>query len=43
MIDPVNAFFDSTMVMVDDAVVRDARLKLLADVEKVFRLAGEFK
>jgi glycyl-tRNA synthetase beta chain len=27
--DPINAFFDSTMIMVDDVKVRDARLSLL--------------
>jgi glycyl-tRNA synthetase beta chain len=39
---PINAFFDSTMVMVDDARVRDARLALLGRAADVFGLAGDF-
>jgi glycyl-tRNA synthetase beta chain len=38
----INAFFDSTMVMVDDAKVRDSRLKLLSDCESTLRMAGDF-
>ncbi|MCW5940183.1 MAG: glycine--tRNA ligase subunit beta [Fimbriimonadaceae bacterium] len=39
---PINAFFDSTMVMVDEARVRDARLALLGRTADVFSLAGDF-
>jgi glycyl-tRNA synthetase beta subunit len=39
---PIAAFFDSTMVMVDDEAVRDARLGLLAAVAEVLALAGDF-
>jgi glycyl-tRNA synthetase beta chain len=39
---PINAFFDSTMVMVDDTDVRDARLKLLARVNQLLYVAGDF-
>ena len=42
LISPVNAFFDSTMVMVDDVSVRDARLKMLSECEEVLRIAGDF-
>lgn len=39
---PINAFFDSTMVMVEDVRVRDARLGLLERCRSVFALAGDF-
>lgn len=38
----INAFFDSTMVMVEEVEVRDARLKLLAECESLLRIAGDF-
>ncbi|MBS1724025.1 MAG: glycine--tRNA ligase subunit beta [Armatimonadetes bacterium] len=42
LIPPINAFFDSTMVMVDDSRVRDARLSLLSDCAAALRSAGDF-
>lgn len=39
---PINRFFDSTMVMVDDMKVRDARLGLLKLVSNQLLLAGDF-
>ncbi|MCH8978710.1 MAG: glycine--tRNA ligase subunit beta [Armatimonadetes bacterium] len=39
---PIDAFFDSTMVMVDDEAVRDERLKLLRLVSNLLLLAGDF-
>ncbi|MCH8979578.1 MAG: glycine--tRNA ligase subunit beta, partial [Armatimonadetes bacterium] len=39
---PINAFFDSTMVMVDDEAVRDERLKLLRVVSNLLLQAGDF-
>ena len=39
---PIDAFFDSTMVMVDDPAVRNARLGMLAECDAVFKLAGDF-
>lgn len=39
---PINAFFDSTMVMVDDDAVRAARLGLLKRVTKTLFAAGDF-
>ncbi|MEO6964608.1 MAG: glycine--tRNA ligase subunit beta, partial [Acidobacteriaceae bacterium] len=38
----LNAFFDSVMVMVDDAQVRDNRLALLSRTESVVRWAADF-
>ncbi|HWF66091.1 MAG TPA: glycine--tRNA ligase subunit beta [Acidobacteriaceae bacterium] len=39
---PLNAFFDSVMVMVEDVPVRDNRLALLARTESVVRWAADF-
>ncbi len=39
---PINAFFDSTMVMVDDEAVRNERLQLLRLVSNQLLLAGDF-
>lgn len=39
---PINAFFESTMVMVDDPVVRSARLSLLAICSHQLEVAGDF-
>jgi glycyl-tRNA synthetase beta chain len=39
---PLNAFFDSVMVMVDDASLRDNRLALLSRTESVVRWAADF-
>lgn len=39
---PINAFFDATMVMAEDTVVRDARLGLLAKVNEALLCAGDF-
>jgi glycyl-tRNA synthetase beta chain len=38
----LNAFFDSVMVMVDDASLRDNRLALLSRTESVVRWAADF-
>ncbi len=38
----IDEFFDSTMVMVDDEKVRNARLHMLSRVDGIFRLAGDF-
>jgi glycyl-tRNA synthetase beta chain len=38
----INAFFDKVMVMVDDQQVRANRLKLLADVDQLFKRVGDF-
>ena len=35
--DPVDAFFDNVMVMVDDEVLRIARLQLLAEIRREFQ------
>lgn len=40
--DPINQFFDSTMVMVDDEATRDARLALLSLICDRLYLAGDF-
>lgn len=40
--DPINRFFEATMVMVDDAGVRDARLSLLAACGGLLGLVGDF-
>ena len=40
--DPINSFFDSTMVMVDDESIRDARLALLNLICDRLYLAGDF-
>lgn len=42
LVGPINAFFDSTMVMVDDEIVRDARLGLLDATDQLIRKAGDF-
>lgn len=42
LIEPVNAFFDSTMVMVDNVRIRGARLKLLSECDRLFRLGGDW-
>lgn len=39
---PLNAFFDSVMVMVDDAKLRSNRLALLARTESTVRWAADF-
>ena len=39
---PINAFFESTMVMVEDSGVRDARLSMLANCEQLLLTAGDF-
>lgn len=39
---PIDAFFDSTMVMVDDEAVRDERLKMLKCVSNLLLQAGDF-
>lgn len=39
---PINAFFDSTMVMVEDEEVRSSRLGLLAQTSRQLRTAGDF-
>lgn len=39
---PINAFFDSTMIMADDADVRSSRLGLLQRVNDQIRTAGDF-
>lgn len=39
---PLNAFFDSVMVMVEDAQLRDNRLALLSRTESVVRRAADF-
>lgn len=39
---PLNAFFDSVMVMVEDAPLRDNRLALLSRTESVVRWAADF-
>lgn len=39
---PINAFFDTTMVMVDDEQVRSSRLGLLAQTNAQLRTAGDF-
>lgn len=42
LVDPINAFFDSTMMMVDDEEVRYARLTLLQATASVISTAGDF-
>lgn len=39
---PINRFFDSTMVMVEDEKVRTARLNLLSAVGERLRMAGDW-
>ena len=39
---PLNAFFDSVMVMVEDSALRDNRLALLSRTESVVRWAADF-
>lgn len=39
---PIDAFFDSTMVMADDPAVRDARLAMLREVCDVLLRVGDF-
>ncbi len=39
---PLNAFFDSVMVMVDDAEIRENRLALLSRTESTVRWAADF-
>jgi glycyl-tRNA synthetase beta chain len=39
---PIDAFFDSTMVMTDDTAVRDARLALLRGVCDLLLTVGDF-
>jgi glycyl-tRNA synthetase beta subunit len=38
----INAFFDSTMVMVDDIKVRDARLSMLRKVGDLLSMVGDW-
>jgi glycyl-tRNA synthetase beta chain len=40
---PVDAFFTDVKVMADDPAVRDARLALLAAVDRLFRRVADFK
>jgi glycyl-tRNA synthetase beta chain len=40
--EPINRFFDSTMVMAEDAAVRYARLTLLDAVASQLLVAGDF-
>jgi glycyl-tRNA synthetase beta chain len=42
LVAPINAFFDATMVMVDDARVRDARLALLRLVGDRLKEVADF-
>lgn len=42
LINPINAFFDSTMVMVEEESVRNARLKLLSECGDVLRTGGDW-
>lgn len=42
LVPSINDFFDSTMVMVDDTAVRDARLNLLSQCDSSLKLAGDF-
>ena len=39
---PINAFFESTMVMSENVAERNSRLALLARVSKQLQLAGDF-
>jgi glycyl-tRNA synthetase beta chain len=39
---PIDSFFESTLVMVEDARAREARLALLARAAETFGLAGDF-
>lgn len=39
---PINAFFDSTMVMIEDEKIRNARLGMLSGVAEVLLLAGDW-
>lgn len=39
---PIDAFFESTMMMVDDEAERGARLALLQDVDRMFRRVADF-
>jgi len=34
--DPVNAFFDAVLVMAEDPALRDNRLRLLAQLQRLF-------
>jgi glycyl-tRNA synthetase beta subunit len=38
----INAFFESTMVMVDDLKVRDARLSMLKKVGDLLSMVGDW-
>ena len=40
--DSVDAFFDGAMVMAEDASIRNNRLSLLKQIEKLFRLFADF-
>lgn len=42
LIPPINAFFESTMVMVEDEKTRNSRLKLLENCTQTLGLAGRF-
>ncbi len=42
LVDPINAFFDSTMIMVEDEAVRYARLTLLQATAALLGVAGDF-
>lgn len=42
LVAPINAFFDSTMVMVEDENIRSARLSLLQKVSNVLRDGGDW-
>lgn len=39
---PINAFFESTMIMVEDSKMRDTRLALLQAVSRALFMAGDF-
>jgi glycyl-tRNA synthetase beta chain len=41
-VDPINAYLDATMIMVDDEAVRAARLGLLNEARALFLRAGDF-
>ena len=38
---PINAFFDSTMIMVDDPAVRSTRLELLGQISECLSWCGD--
>ncbi len=40
--DSVDAFFDGALVMAEDSIIRNNRLSLLTQIEKLFRLFADF-